>query len=79
MKALALAGHGGGQHREAAREGFAYSAGAILSFLLFGLVIVLLRQGGAAVGWGFQLQEPLAVAGFALADLRRGFESVRCV
>ena len=66
MKALALAGHGGGQHREAAREGFAYSAGAILSFLAFGLVIVLLRQGGAAVGWGFQLQEPIAVAGFAL-------------
>jgi len=66
MKALALAGHGGGQHREAAREGFAYSAGAILSFLAFGLVIVLLRQGGATVGWGFQLQEPIAVAGFAL-------------
>jgi thiol:disulfide interchange protein DsbD len=66
MKAFALAGHGGGQHREAAREGFAYSAGAILSFLAFGLVIVLLRQGGAVVGWGFQLQEPIAVAGFAL-------------
>ena len=66
MKALALAGHGGGQHHEATREGFAYSAGAILSFLAFGLVIVLLRQGGATVGWGFQLQEPIAVAGFAL-------------
>ncbi len=66
MKALALAGHGSGQHREAAREGFAYSAGAVLSFLVFGLVIVLLRQGGAVVGWGFQLQEPIAVAGFAL-------------
>src|SRR6185312_11858170 len=51
---------------EAAREGFSYSAGAIASFLLFGLVIVLLRQGGAVVGWGFQLQEPIAVAGFAL-------------
>ena len=65
MKALALAGQGGGGH-EAAREGFSYSAGAIASFLLFGLVIVLLRQGGAVVGWGFQLQEPIAVAGFAL-------------
>lgn len=65
MKALALAGQGGGGH-EAAKEGFSYSAGAVLSFLLFGLVIVLLRQGGAVVGWGFQLQEPIAVAGFAL-------------
>ncbi|MGZ5925463.1 MAG: protein-disulfide reductase DsbD family protein, partial [Rhizomicrobium sp.] len=66
MKALALAGHSGREHHEAAREGFAYSAGAILSFLVFGAVIVLLRQGGAVVGWGFQLQEPIAVAGFAL-------------
>ena len=65
MKALALAGQGGGGN-EAAKEGFAYSAGAVGSFLLFGLVIVLLRQGGAVVGWGFQLQEPIAVAGFAL-------------
>jgi thiol:disulfide interchange protein/DsbC/DsbD-like thiol-disulfide interchange protein len=66
MKALALAGHRGRESHEAAREGLAYSAGAVLSFLLFGLVIVLLRRGGAAVGWGFQLQEPIAVAGFAL-------------
>jgi len=27
---------------------------------------VALRAGGATIGWGFQLQEPLAVAGFAL-------------
>jgi thiol:disulfide interchange protein DsbD len=66
MKALALAGHGGGANREARKEGFAYAAGAVLSFLVFGLVIVALRQGGSAVGWGFQLQEPMAVAGFAL-------------
>jgi len=66
MKALALAGHGGGGNSETKKEGFAYAAGAVLSFLVFGLVIVALRQGGAAVGWGFQLQEPIAVAGFAL-------------
>jgi thiol:disulfide interchange protein/DsbC/DsbD-like thiol-disulfide interchange protein len=66
MKALGLAKHSGGEHKQAAREGSAYSAGAILSFLVLGLVIVLLRRGGAAVGWGFQLQEPVAVAGFAL-------------
>ena len=66
MKALALVGHNGRGPREASRESLAYSAGAILSFLAFGLVIVLLRQGGAAVGWGLQLQNPIAVAGFAL-------------
>jgi thiol:disulfide interchange protein len=66
MKALALTSHNGRGQREASSEGLAYSAGAILSFLAFGLVIVLLRQGGTAVGWGFQLQNPIAVAGFAL-------------
>ena len=66
MKALALAGHAGKDRREAAVEGFAYSAGAVGSFLVFGLVIVALRQGGQAVGWGFQQQNPVAVAGFAL-------------
>jgi thiol:disulfide interchange protein len=65
MKALSLASYGGGGG-EARREGLAYSAGAVLSFLAFGLVIALLRQGGQAVGWGFQMQNPIAVAGFGL-------------
>jgi len=65
MKALALASYGGGGG-EARKEGLAYSAGAVLSFLAFGLVIALLRQGGQAVGWGFQMQNPIAVAAFAL-------------
>ena len=62
MKALSLANHGG----HGRSESFAYSAGAVLSFAVLGLAIVLLRQGGQSVGWGFQLQSPLAVAGFAL-------------
>lgn len=66
MKALAIASKAHGDKREAAREGFAYGAGAILSFVALGLAIVALRAGGAAVGWGFQLQEPAAVAAFAL-------------
>ncbi len=66
MKALALAGHGSKEKSEAMREGFSYAAGAIASFLVFGLVIVALRQGGQAVGWGFQLQSPIAVAAFAI-------------
>ena len=66
MKALALAGHGARERREAMVESFSYAGGAVLSFMAFGLAVVLLRSGGDSVGWGFQLQEPLAVAGFAL-------------
>ena len=62
MKALSLATHG----QDGRGESFSYAAGAVLSFAVLGLAIVLLRSGGAAIGWGFQLQNPIAVAGFAL-------------
>jgi len=62
MKALSLAGHGS----EGRRESFAYAGGAVLSFAALGLAILLLRAGGDSIGWGFQLQSPVAVAGFAL-------------
>jgi thiol:disulfide interchange protein len=62
MKALALAQHG----TEGRRESFSYALGAIVSFAGLGLLVLLLRQGGASIGWGFQLQSPMVVAGFAL-------------
>ena len=62
MKALSLASHGS----EGRKESFAYTAGAVLSFATLGLAIIALREGGQTVGWGFQLQSPIAVAGFAL-------------
>jgi thiol:disulfide interchange protein DsbD len=66
MKALALANVAHGNRGEATREGLAYGVGAILSFAALGALLVALRAGGAAIGWGFQLQEPAAVAFFAL-------------
>ncbi len=66
MKALALANQSGAQRHEASAEGWAYGAGAILSFTALGLLLIVLRAGGAEIGWGFQLQEPIAVAGFSL-------------
>ena len=66
MKALAIAAKAGKDSGEAAREGVAYGAGAILSFVALGAAVVILRAGGDAIGWGFQLQSPVAVAAFAL-------------
>jgi thiol:disulfide interchange protein DsbD len=66
MKALALAGHAGADRAHARAESFSYAAGAILSFVAFGLVVMALRAGGAAIGWGFQLQEPIVVTALAL-------------
>lgn len=66
MKALGIANKAGKHPREAVREGLAYGTGAVLSFLALGGAVVALRAGGQAIGWGFQLQSPVAVAAFAL-------------
>ena len=44
------------------KHGLAFTAGVILSFWVLAAVLLLLRHYGQAVGWGFQLQEPLFVA-----------------
>jgi len=38
-----------------------FCAGVIISFLLIGLLMILLKQAGLYLGWGFQLQSPLVV------------------
>jgi thiol:disulfide interchange protein len=43
-----------------------YTAGVLVSFLALGGLAIALRQAGLALGWGFQLQQPLVVAGLAL-------------
>ena len=66
MKAFALSSQAGRDRAEAVRESLAYGLGAILSFAGLGALLIALRAGGETVGWGFQLQEPIVVAGFAL-------------
>jgi len=66
MKALALARHAASERAVVVQETLSYTAGVVLSFLALGLALIVLRAGGEAVGWGFQLQSPLVVAGFAL-------------
>jgi thiol:disulfide interchange protein len=46
--------------------GVAYTAGVVLSFAALGGLMLALRAGGEALGWGFQLQSPLVVALLAL-------------
>ncbi len=43
------------------RHGWAYTAGILVCFALFALVILTVRKGGEAIGWGFQLQSPLVI------------------
>lgn len=45
---------------------WAYSAGVVLSFAVFGGLLTALRLSGEAIGWGYQLQNPFVVYGLAL-------------
>ncbi len=47
----------------------AYAAGVVASCSALGLVLLALRAGGHALGWGFQWQSPLFVALLALLML----------
>ncbi|MFA0790933.1 protein-disulfide reductase DsbD family protein [Microbulbifer echini] len=46
-------------------HGWAYTAGVVLSFVTIAAVMLALRAGGEAIGWGFQLQSPWLVAALA--------------
>jgi DsbC/DsbD-like thiol-disulfide interchange protein/cytochrome c biogenesis protein CcdA len=60
LKALHLsrAGEGAG---EARRDALAYTAGAVAGTGALGLALLLIRAGGIAAGWAFQLQDPRTI------------------
>lgn len=60
LKALNLA-RAGETETAARREALAYTAGVIATCLALGAVLLILRAGGAAVGWAFQLQDPKVI------------------
>ena len=71
MKAASLAG-AATRPASARAEGFAFLAGVLVAFLALGGLLIALRAGGEAAGWGFQLQNPAVVAGLALIMLAAG-------
>jgi len=68
MKAAALAASAH-DARHARRDGLAFLAGVLTTFLLLAGLLLALRAGGQAIGWGFQLQSPPVTAGLALLML----------
>lgn len=53
-------------------HGLSFTLGVILSFLALAGILLALRAGGEALGWGFQLQSPLFVTVLALLMLLIG-------
>ncbi|MGE8397124.1 MAG: protein-disulfide reductase DsbD family protein [Comamonas sp.] len=64
IKVMGFARHGADAGAQR-RSGLAYALGVIVSFVALGAVLLALRAAGEQLGWGFQLQSPLVVAGLA--------------
>ena len=62
LKALHLANH----RDHARRDALWYTAGVVVTFVLIAAVLIALRATGAALGWGFQLQNPILIGLLAL-------------
>jgi Thiol:disulfide interchange protein len=61
LKALSLIGQSGQSQTHIRRHGLVYTFGVLASFGLLALLLIVLKAGGAQIGWGFQFQSPLFV------------------
>ncbi|ATG02402.1 cytochrome c biogenesis protein, transmembrane region [Lelliottia amnigena] len=68
LKALGIMRHQGNS-ASARTEGLGFLAGVIFTMMVLAAVLLALRAGGTAVGWGFQLQSPLVISILALIIL----------
>ncbi len=71
LKALSLV-EGADDHGKARGKALWYTFGVMISFAIVGAIAIGLRHAGLALGWGFQLQQPVVVAVLALVMLGVG-------
>ena len=72
IKLLSLAQHNKLDSATRTWHGVAFAAGVVVSFLVLAGLLFALRAAGSQIGWGFQLQSPLFVAGMAFLFLAIG-------
>ncbi|GJD95802.1 protein-disulfide reductase DsbD family protein [Methylobacterium iners] len=65
IKVLSLVKHSGEPPGRVRLHGLAYTAGVLAAFLALAGLLIALKGAGAGIGWGYQLQSPLVVAGLA--------------
>lgn len=57
LKLLGVVRHGGGERRMVRLSFIASAAGILFAFLLLAAILIALKAGGAAIGWGIQFQQ----------------------
>ncbi len=72
IKVLGLMAEAGASQQVQRQQGWWYTCGVILSFVLIAVVLMVLRAVGEQIGWGFQLQSPIVVALLAILFLLLG-------
>ena len=72
LKALAVLKAQNTDARTQRAQALAYTAGAVLSCVAAAGVLLALRAGGEALGWGFQLQSPVFIGLLAYVMLALG-------
>lgn len=66
IKALSLVEQARESESRHRRHALAYTLGILVSFWILAGVLIALRAGGAALGWGFQLQQPAFIFGLVV-------------
>jgi thiol:disulfide interchange protein len=71
LKVLGLV-ESGHSPKVARTQAIFYTVGVLVSFLILGLILLSFKAAGAAMGWGFQLQNPLVVTALAMLLIAMG-------
>jgi len=71
LKALSIASSNHSAKKQQL-HGWAYTAGVVGSFIIAAAVIIVAREAGSMLGWGFQLQQPIFVGFMAYLFLVMG-------
>lgn len=66
LKVFSFVKMAGSSKRAVVAHALAFTGGVVLSFWIVAAAMLAMQAYGAAVGWGFQLQEPLFVAVLAM-------------
>ncbi|MDR1497430.1 MAG: thioredoxin family protein [Puniceicoccales bacterium] len=69
LKIAGFAARSGESKRRVVSHALVYVAGILLSFWVLAGILLIARRGGALLGWGFQLQEPVFVLSLAVLFL----------
>lgn len=61
LKLFGLISHQNESKKRILKHNLVYSLGVWVTFMVLGVVVILLKLSGEQIGWGFQLQSPLFV------------------